>query len=77
MPVSPLIQKQKKNKCSKNLLNRTYVCAIILIGISHDTTFRGRVHMEEVKKEIIKQLEDIDDQDALEFILELIKRLKD
>lgn len=33
--------------------------------------------MEEVKKEIIKQLEDIDDQDALEFILELIKRLKD
>lgn len=33
--------------------------------------------MEEVKKEIVKQLEDIDDQDALEFILELIKRLKD
>ena len=33
--------------------------------------------MEEIKKEIIQQLDDIDDQDALEFILELIKRIKD
>lgn len=33
--------------------------------------------MEEVKKEIIKQLEELDNQDALEFILEFIKRLKD
>ena len=33
--------------------------------------------MEEVKKEIIKQLEELDNQDALEFILEFIKSLKD
>lgn len=33
--------------------------------------------MEEIKKEIARQLDDIDDQDTLEFILELIKRLKD